>query len=506
MAEFEALVGQNTVATETVSDFSHLLNKNKAEEITAKFDAYMKDDQEAIKSALDVFFAQIGQNSSLVLKDKKALDTIDAYINAIDEKLNLQINAILHHKDFQALEASWRGLALLVNQPAATDSEIRVMDIAKSELEVILLDSEFQGEGNFENSPLYKKIYDEGLGTTNQAPFGCLIGDYYFDYSIKDTKVLTEIARIAAAANAPFIASASPTLFGARSWLEFAGGQNIPEYKDNHYIRWNAFRESEDSRYVGLTAPRFVARQPYGEYGEPVRDGFPFEEVTQTHQDYCWSNATYAMGVNINRSFRLHGWCSRISGFESGGNLEGLAKLQFPTADGNTDSKCPIEISLTNKQTEMLSAKRGLIPLEYRENSDKATFIGAQSVQKPQEYMDVNATESAQLSANLSYLFAVSRFAHYLKAMVRDKVGSYTNREEMERNLTNWINHYVDGNPMHSSAEDKARTPLAAAKVVVEDVAGNPGVYTARFELVPHFQLKRLDIALSLVSKLQPKG
>jgi type VI secretion system protein ImpC len=308
---------------------------------------------------------------------------------------------------------------------------------------------------------------------------------------------------VAAAAHAPFIAASSPTLFGMETWQELANPRDLTKiFSVPEYAGWRSLRESEDSRYIGLAMPRFLARRPYGAKTNPVEE-FNFEEEANgpDSKNYTWANAAYAMAVNINRSYKLYGWCSRIRGIESGGAVEGLPTHTFPTDDGGVDLKCPTEIAISDRREAEL-AKNGFMPLVYKKNSDFAAFIGAQSLQKPAEYDDPDASANAQLAARLPYLFATCRFAHYLKCIVRDKIGSFREAPQMQAWLQDWILNYVDGDPVHSSEETKARRPLAGAEVVVEPVEGNPGYYTSKFFLRPHYQLEGLTVSLRLVSKL----
>ena len=287
------------------------------------------------------------------------------------------------------------------------------------------------------------------------------------------------------------------------SWQELANPRDLTKiFTTPQYAGWRSLRESDDARYIGMAMPRFLARQPYGARTNPV-DDFDFEEDTDgaDHGKYAWASAAYAMATNINRSFKLYGWCSRIRGVESGGAVEGLPTHTFPSDDGGVDMKCPTEIAISDRREAEL-AKNGLMPLVHRKNSDFAAFIGAQSLQKPAEYDDPDATANANLAARLPYLFATCRFAHYLKCMVRDKVGAFKERHEMERWLNDWIMNYVDGDPANSSEHTKAEKPLAAAQVVVEEIPGNPGYYTSKFFLRPHYQLEGLTVSLRLVSKL----
>jgi type VI secretion system protein ImpC len=287
------------------------------------------------------------------------------------------------------------------------------------------------------------------------------------------------------------------------SWQELANPRDLTKvFTTPDYAPWRSLRESDDSRYLGLAMPRFLSRIPYGARTNPI-EAFNFEEDTEgaQHDKYTWSNAAYAMAVNINRSFKEYGWCSRIRGIESGGAVEGLPTHTFPTDDGGVDQKCPTEIAISDRREAEL-AKNGFMPLVHKKNSDFAAFIGAQSLQKPAEYEDPDATANANLAARLPYLFATCRFAHYLKCMVRDKIGSFKERDDMEAWLNSWIQQYVDGDPANSSEDTKSRKPLAAAEVVVEEVEGNPGYYTSRFFLRPHYQLEGLTVSLRLVSKL----
>jgi type VI secretion system protein ImpC len=311
------------------------------------------------------------------------------------------------------------------------------------------------------------------------------------------------MAQIASASFAPFIAASAPSLFNMGSWQELGDRRDLTKiFQSAEYAPWRSLRDSADSQYLGLTMPRFLSRLPYGSKTSPVEE-FAFEEECEgaDHSKYTWSNSAYAMGVNINRAFKLYGWCSRIRGTESGGMVEGLPCHTFPTDDGGVDMKCPTEIAITDRREAEL-AKNGMIPLSHWKNTDYAVFIGAQSLQKPQEYTDPDATANANLGARLPYMFATCRFAHYLKSIVRDKIGSYKEREDMVKYLNNWIMQYVEPDPANATEEAKAKRPLAAAEVMVEEVPGNPGYYTSKFFLRPHYQLEGLTVSLRLVSKL----
>ncbi|MCF6252528.1 MAG: type VI secretion system contractile sheath large subunit [Methylococcaceae bacterium] len=473
------------------NDFSALLNQE------------FKPRSESAKSEVE---AAVSTLAEFVLKDativsEDAVQSIQNIIAEIDRKMTDQVNLILHNEDFQKLEGAWRGLHYLVNNTETDEMlKIRVMNISKKELGKNL--KKFKGT-SWDQSPIFKRLYEEEYGQFGGEPFGCLVGDYHFDHSPPDVQLLGQIAQISAACHAPFIAGVSPSTLQMDSWSELSNPRDLTKiFSTPDYAAWRSLRESEDSRYLGLAMPRFLARQPYGADTDPV-DEFDFEEDTEGSDSskYAWANSAYAMAVNINRSFKLYGWCSRIRGIESGGAVEGLPVHTFPTDDGGVDMKCPTEIAISDRREAELAAN-GFMPLIHKKNSDFAAFIGAQSLQKPAEYDDPDATANANLAARLPYLFATCRFAHYLKCIVRDKVGSFKEKDDMQRWLNDWILQYVDGDPEHSTETTKAEHPLAAAEVVVQEIEGNPGYYSSQFFLRPHYQLEGLSVSLRLVSKL----
>lgn len=455
--------------------------------------------QEAIERAVKTLAEQALAGVATISDD--SIKSIEAIIASIDKKLTEQVNAIIHHADFQALESSWRGLSFLVNNTETDETlKIRVMNISKKDLSKTI--SKFKGTA-WDQSPLFKKLYEEEFGMPGGQPYGTLIGDYYFDQTPPDIEILQGVAQIASAGHSPFLAAANPSVLNMDSWQELSNPRDLTKvFQSAEYAGWKSFRESEDSRYVGLTMPRVLARQPYGAKSNPI-DDFAFEEETggADHSKFTWMNAAYAMGVNITRSFKTYGWCARIRGTESGGIVEGLPVHTFPTDDGGTDMKCPTEIAITDRREAEL-AKNGFMPLSHYKNTDYAVFMGAQSAHKPGEYSDPDATANAQLGARLPYLFATCRFAHYLKCMVRDKIGSFKERADMQKWLKDWILQFVDGDPANSSEDTKARRPLADAEVLVDEIPGNPGYYSAKFHLRPHYQLEGLTVSLRLVSKL----
>lgn len=492
MAELEKDVQtQAETTTLEAGDFASLLNQ----EIRPKSDRA----REEVENAVQTLAEQALAASVTVSADVTV--TIREMIAEIDKRLSEQVNQILHNEDFQKLEGAWRGLHHLVNNTETDEMlKIRVMNISKKDLHKTL--KKFKGTA-WDQSPIFKKLYEEEFGQFGGEPYGCLVGDFHFDQSAPDVELLGEMSKVAAAIHAPFIAGASPTTMQMDSWQELSNPRDLTKiFQTPEYAAWNSLRESDDAKYIGLAMPRFLSRMPYGAKTDPV-DEFDFEEETGNadHDKYTWANAAYAMAVNINRSFKMYGWCSRIRGIESGGAVEGLPAHSFPTDDGGVDMKCPTEIAISDRREAEL-AKNGFMPLVHKKNTDFAAFIGAQSFQKPAEYDDPDATANANLAARLPYLFATCRFAHYLKCIVRDKIGSFKEREEMQRWLQDWILQYVDGDPVHSSETTKAEQPLAAAEVVVEEVEGDPGYYTSKFFLRPHYQLEGLTVSLRLVSKL----
>jgi len=490
MAE-QLVNNEQATGTLEMSDFGSLLQK--------EFKPQSDKAKEAVESAVRTLAEQALAGSNVMSGD--VLGTIEGLIAALDKKLSEQINLILHTSEFQSVESAWRGLHHLVNNTETDETlKIRVMNISKNDLGKTL--KKFKGTA-WDQSPIFKKMYEEEFGQFGGEPFGSIVADYYFDNTAPDVELLANMAKVAAAAHAPFIAAAAPSVMLMESWQELANPRDLTKiFQTPEHAAWRSFRESEDSRYVGLAMPRFLARQPYGAKTDPV-EAFDFEEDTSAagSKNYTWANAAYAMAVNINRSFKEYGWCSRIRGIESGGAVEGLPVHAFPTDDGGVDMQCPTEIAISDRREAEL-AGNGFMPLVHKKNTDFAAFIGAQSLHKPAEYDDPDATANANLAARLPYLFATCRFAHYLKCIVRDKIGSFKGRDEMERWLTKWIMQYVDGDPATSSEATKAKKPLAAAEVILEEVEGNPGYYTSKFFLRPHYQLEGLTVSLRLVSKM----
>jgi type VI secretion system protein ImpC len=483
--------GAATATTFETGEFASLLNK--------EFKPKTDQAKEAIESAVKTLASQALGHAKLI--SDNTLDSITAIIGALDQKLTEQINLILHQEDFQKLESAWRGLSHLVNNTETDEMlKIRVMNVSKSDLGKTL--KKFKGVA-WDQSPIFKAIYEQEYGQFGGQPYGCLVGDYYFDHSPPDVGLMQELMQVCAASHTPFIAAVDPGVMQMESWQELSNPRDLTKiFQTPEYAAWRSLRESEDSRYLGLTMPRFLARLPYGAKTEPVEE-FDFEEDVEgtDHSKYAWANSAYAMATNITRAFKMFGWCTAIRGVESGGAVEGLPTHTFPTDDGGVDMKCPTEIAISDRREAEL-AKNGFMPLIHKKNSDFAAFIGAQSLQKPTEYEDPDATANANLSARLPYMFAVCRFAPYLKCMVRDKIGASMEREEIQVWLQNWINQYIEPSPGIASDADKARRPLSAAEVVVTADESNPGYYQSKFFLRPHYQLEGLTVSLRLTSKL----
>jgi type VI secretion system protein ImpC len=491
MAEMERQGSALAGVTLEGNDFASLLKK--------EFKPKTDEAKSAVEQAVQTLAQQALANTALRSTD--AVRTIEAMIAALDKRLTEQVNKIIHHEDFQKLESAWRGLHYLVNNTETDEQlKIRVMNVSKQDLGKTL--KRYKGTA-WDQSPLFKKLYEEEYGQFGGEPYGALVGDYHFDHTPPDVELLGELSKLAASAHAPFITGASPSVMQMESWQELANPRDLTKiFTTPEYAAWRSLRESDDARYLAMCMPRFLARLPYGAKTSPV-DEFDFEEDTAgaTHANYSWANAAYAMAVNVNRSFKTYGWCSRIRGIESGGAVENLPTHSFPSDDGGVDMKCPTEIAISDRREAELS-KNGFLSMIHRKNSDFAAFISGQSLQKPQEYDDPDATANAALAARLPYLFACNRFAHYLKCIVRDKVGSFRSRESMQNWLNEWILNYVDGDPANSSEDTKAKRPLAAAQVEVEEVEGAPGYYQSKFYLKPHYQLEGLTVSLRLVSKL----
>lgn len=473
-----------------LNDFENLLER--------EFRPKTEEAKSAVQQAVGTLATQALGKANLISDD--VISTVEAMIAELDSKLSAQLNLIIHHPDFQKLESAWRGLNYLVSN-TETDAHLKIRVFNASKDEIAKSIKKFKGAA-WDQNPVFKKLYEDEFGSPGGEPYGALIADYYFNHQPKDVEILKGMGRICAAAHCPMISAADPSLMNMDSWQELSNPRDLTKiFQTPEYAAWRSLRESEDSRYIALTMPRVLARLPYGAKTTPV-EGFAFEEETGAGDNsaYSWMNAAYAMGVNINRSFKQYGWCASIRGVESGGMVESLPCHTFPTDDGGVAMKCPTEIAITDRREAELSAN-GFLPLCHWKNTDYAVFLGGQTLNNPTQYDDPDATSNARLSARLPYIFATSRFSHYLKCIVRDKVGSFKSRDDMQKWLSNWIARYVTADP-NADENVKARYPLAAADVVMEDVEGNPGYYSAKFYLRPHYQLEGLTASMRLVTKL----
>jgi len=458
-------------------------------------DEYQK---EGAKNMIAEFVGQVMSGEIVMSKNMDV--AINARIAEIDRLVTAQMNAIMHHEDFQKLEGSWRGIHHLVkNSLTGTQLKIRVISVTKNELL-----KDFERALEFDQSNMFKKLYEEEYGTFGGAPYGALIGDYEFGNHPQDMALLESIAGVAAAAHAPFISAASAGMFGWDTFSEMSEVRDVSKiFERTEYMKWRSFRESEDSRYVGLTLPHVLGRIPYGAATKPT-ETFRFEEDVdgKDHKKYLWSNAAYAMATRLTEAFSMHGWCVAIRGVEGGGLVDGLPTHTFSTDEGEVAMKCPTEVAITDRREKEFS-DNGFIPLVHCKNTDYAAFFATQSAQKSKKYDTDEANANARLSTQLQYIFAVSRFAHYLKAMMRDKIGSFMSREEAALFLNRWIKNYVLATDI-APASQKAKYPLREARVDVAEVPGKPGVYRAIAFLRPHFQLDELSVSLRLVAELPP--
>jgi len=478
-----------------LGEFSELLEK----------DFRVKDTQtEKLQTLVQNLALAATEKAGSATISGNAVKSIKSLISGIDSMMSTQMDEIMHCAEVREMEGTWRGLHYLVNN-TETDQKlkIRVLNITKDELADHLEDYEGQ---MWDQSPIFKKVYSDEYSMFGGEPFGAIVGAYEFSQHPRDVGLLRNLSGICASAHAPFIAAAAPQLFRMESWQELPNPQDLEQIISSpDYASWQSLRESEDARYIGLTMPRVLARLPYGAETVPVK-GFDYEEdVAGDHNKYTWMNAAFAMGVNINRSHKLYGWGTQIRGVESGGTVTNLPVHTFPTDDGSVAMKCPTEIAIDDRREAEL-AKLGLMPILHRKNTDVAAFIGAHSLQDDEaragRLVDPDAQANERLSANLPYLFPVCRFAHYLKAIARDKVGTFKERADMQKWLSEWINRYVLENTAMANDKAKAKRPLAMAEVEVDSVEGRPGYYNARFFLRPHYQLEGINASLRLVSEL----
>jgi type VI secretion system protein ImpC len=447
--------------------------------------------------------------SGTVTFDRNLTRTFDRAIAEIDRKLSAQLNAIVHAEKFTKLEGSWRGLHYLVmNSETGTQLKIRMLNIGKREL-----NRDLTKAVEFDQSQIFKKIYENEFGTPGGEPYGTLIGDYEWTNHPDDVESLRLMSNVAAAGFSPFISAAGAGMFGFDDWTELSKPRDLAKiFETAEYAKWRSFRDSEDARFVSLVMPRVIARLPYGSATKPI-DEFNYEEAPfdasgaakqQGHHEYCWMNAAYVMGARMTDAFAQHGFCVAIRGAEGGGKVENLPSHVFTSDDGDSDAKCPTEIGITDRREFELS-NLGFLPLCHYKNTDYAVFFGGQSVQKPKKYDKPEATANAAISARLPYLMATSRFAHYLKVMARDKIGAFMEASDCERWLNQWINSYVNTNEK-AGPESKAKYPLREARIEVKEIPGKPGSYNAVAYLRPWLQMEELTTSMRMVARIPQKG
>ncbi|SEG46276.1 type VI secretion system protein ImpC [Bryocella elongata] len=448
------------------------------------------------KNLVKEFVAQVLDGHMSLSKDAEV--SITARIAQIDRLISLQLNEVIHHPAFQKLEGTWRGIKYLMDQSETSDMlKIKVLNVSKKEL---LRD--LQKASEFDQSALFKKAYEEEFGVFGGAPFAALVGDYEFGRGPEDIELLEKVAQVASAAHAPFLSAASAEMMNLADYTQLGAPRDMSKVFDStEYAKWKSFRNSDDSRYVALTLPHVLMRDPYGKATRPV-EAFDFEEDVdgRDHSKYLWGNAAYALGAKLTTSFAKSGWCSSIRGVEGGGLVEGLTAHNFKTDDGDIALKCPTEVSITDRREKEL-ADQGFVPLVHCKGTDYAAFFSVQTVNRPKVYDDDKANANAKLSAQLPYILAMSRFAHYLKAMMRDKLGSAMSRSQAEDYLNTWVRQYVlaDDNASQSA---KAERPLREARIEVMEVPGNAGALRAVAFMRPHFQLDELTVSLRLVAEL----
>jgi type VI secretion system protein ImpC len=442
------------------------------------------------------FVSEVLEGTITVARDTEAM--INARIAQIDALISAQLNEVMHHPDLQKLEGSWRGLKYMLNQSETNDMmKIKIFNVSKKELL-----KDLQKAPEFDQSALFKKVYEEEYGVFGGAPFGALLGDYEFGKSGQDLELLEKISNVAAAAHAPFLSAASHEMFNLESFAQIDAPRDMSKIFDStEYAKWKAFRQTEDSRYVALTCPRILMREPYGSATVPI-EAFNYEESVdgKNHDHYLWGNAAWALGARVTQAFSMYGWCAMIRGVESGGLVEGLPVHNFRTDSGDIAMKCPTEAQITDRREKEL-ADQGFAPLVHQKGTPNACFFSVQSAQKPKIYSTDSATANARISAQIPYIFAVSRFAHYLKVMMRDKIGGYMSQKDCQSFLNNWISNYVVSND-DASVEVKAKRPLREARVDVSEIPGKPGAYRAVAFLRPHFQLDELSVSMRLVADL----
>jgi type VI secretion system protein ImpC len=491
MSAQEATVAAGAAKTTEASE-QGLLDQIVAQGRFARDEAAQERGRDMVKE----FVSQVLEGHMTLTRDAEA--SIQARIAQIDRLISLQLNEIMHYPALQKLEATWRGIKYLIDQSETSEMlKIKVLNVSKRDL---LRD--LQRAPEFDQSALWKKVYEEEFGVFGGAPFAALVGDYEFGRGPDDIELLERVSQVASSAHAPFLSSANSELLNLSSYTQLGAPRDIGKIFDStEYARWKGFRQTDDSRYVALTLPHILMRVPYGKDNKQI-EAFDYEESVDgsDHSKYLWGNAAYALGARITNSFARHGWCAAIRGVEGGGLVDALPSHTFRTDDGDVALKCPTEVAITDRREKEL-ADQGLVPLVHCKGTDYAAFFSVQTANRPKLYDKEAANANARLSAQLPYILAMSRFAHYLKAMMRDKIGSFMSRQDCEKFLNQWIMNYVCADDNASQAA-KAKLPLREAAIQVSEIPGKPGAYRAVAFLKPHFQLDELSVSLRLVADL----
>ncbi len=488
MAEAQQEGGQAQETTEELGLLDQIVERGRFGSAEAA--------QEKGRGLIKRFVSEVLEGSITVSSDVETM--LNSRIAQIDAMVSKQLREVMHHPDFQKLEGSWRGLKYLLGQSeTGVMLKLKILNVSKKELL-----KDLQKAPEFDQSALFKKVYEEEYGVFGGHPFGALLGDYHFGRSGQDVELLQKISEVAAASHAPFITGAGAEMFNLENYTQLDQPRDLAKIFDTtEYAKWKAFRDSEDSRYVALAMPRMLLREPYGSKTVPV-EAFNYEEEVDgtDHGQYLWGNAAWALGARVTQAFAMYGWCATIRGVESGGLVEGLPVHNFKTGSGDIAMKCPTETQISDRREKEL-ADLGFAPLVHCKGTPNAAFFSVQSAQKPKLYDSDAASANSRLSAQLPYIFAVSRFAHYLKVMMRDKIGGYTSRGEIEAFLNQWISNYVVSND-DAAFSVKAQRPLREARVDVVEIPGKPGAFSAVAYLRPHFQLDELSVSMRLVAEL----
>ncbi|HHL2712505.1 TPA: type VI secretion system contractile sheath large subunit [Yersinia enterocolitica] len=486
----EALAVENNVQSEHSADhyLDAIIDKTQA--------IYREADRKKVKNQLNSFLAEVSSGTVVISND--LVGSIEDRLSAIDALLSEQISRIIHTQEFQQLESSWRGLHELVQRSVTENTKVRLFNCTKKELL-----KDFKSASDFDQSALFKSVYESEYGTFGGEPYSAFVGDFEFGVQPEDIALLEHISHVAAAAHAPFLSAVNASMFALGHFTELPRPRDLGRlFETSDYARWKSFRQTDDSRYVGLTLPRIIGRLPYGSKTVPV-ETFNFEErICEDNQggNYLWINAAYELAGRMVEAFEEYGWCAAIRGVESGGLVKSLPAYNYTSQTGERVMQCPTEVAISDRREKEL-AELGFIPLIYCKGTDYAAFFAVQSVNKPRKYDSDLANANAKLSSQLQYILTTSRFAHYLKAIVRDKVGSFISRMECQTYLQGWINQYVVGSD-NVGPQIKASHPLREARVEVLDVPGSPGKYRAVTYLRPHFQLEGLSLSLRLVAEL----